>query len=138
MRLSLPWIVLALVAALAAGGACAGTQRAAAADRAGELQSGIDSSREREQSLAAAAAKLGKLERATAGEVTLLEGRVAAAQSQLDRSTALVAATRQRLANAQRRAIRLRKRLGEVRAKLRAVLVSRYRGEKPDLVTVVL
>jgi len=137
-RLPLPPIALALLIACLLAGTGATAPHARAADEAGELQSGIDSSREREQSLAAAAARLGKLEQATAREVTLLAGRVAVAQSQLDRATALVVTTRKRHATAQRRTTRLRKRLGVVRAKLRALLVSRYRGAKPDLVTVVL
>ena len=132
----LPHIAIALIAACSLAGAAA--PLVGAADRTGDLQSGIDNSRQKEQSLAAAAAQLGKLEAATGREVTLLEGRVTAAQSELDRATSLAATTRARLATAQRRAARLRKRLGVVRAKLRALLVSRYRSSKPDLVTVVL
>lgn len=130
-------IALALVACLIAG-AFTLTRQAEAADRSGQLQSDIDSRRQRERSLAAAATRLGKLERATGRDVELLQRRVAAAQAELERARALVATTTQRLVAAQRRAQRLRTRLSEVRAKLRQLLLSRYQSDRPDLVTVVL
>ena len=109
-----------------------------AADKAGELQTGIESSRDREKSLAASAARLAKLERATAREVTLLQGRVAAAQADLERATRLAAQTQRRLVVAKRRVRRLRARLSQVRVKLSGLLRERYTSDRPDLVTVVL
>ena len=66
------------------------------------------------------------------------EGRVAAAQSDLDRAVAAAEQTARDLADARARVARLRKRLGEVRAQLGANLRERYMGDTPDLVTVVL
>ena len=133
----MPRLVLAGVAACAVAVGSVAVPHARA-DKVGQVQSGIDSSRQKEKSLAAAAAKLAKLEQATAREVSLLESRVAEAQAELTRATALVATTQQRLDAARRRAERLRRRLGQVRAKLSALLASRYRGDRPDLVSVVL
>lgn len=131
-------VAFGLVVACALSCALVTASRVGATDKAGELQTGIDSSRDREKSLAAAAARLAKLERATARDVMLLQGRVAAAQADLERATTLAAQTQQRLVVAQRRVRRLRARLAQVRVKLSALLRERYASDRPDLVTVVL
>jgi len=104
----------------------------------GTLRSRIHSGRAQERALAGAAARLGALERATAREVAILSGRVAAAQAALDAAVARQQATEARLVAARARLARLRIRLGEVRVRLAQVLVSRYENGSPDLVTVVL
>ena len=104
----------------------------------GTLRDRIHSGRAHERALAGAAARLGALERATAREVAILSGRVAAAQAALDAAVARQQATEARLVAARARLARLRIRLGEVRVRLAQVLVSRYENGSPDLVTVVL
>ena len=96
------------------------------------------SGRAQERALAGAAARLGALERATAREVAILEGRVAAAQTELDAAVARQRRRQARLARRARRLARLRNRLGEVRGQLALVLRERYMGGAPDFVTVVL
>jgi len=124
---------LVLVSLLAA---CAAVP--AVASNEGRLRSRIHSGKAHERLLASAAARLGRLERATARDVAILSGRVADAQRQLDLTIARQQATAVRLRAARARVARLRVRLGEVRSQLAAVLVSRYENGAPDLVTVVL
>ena len=104
----------------------------------GQLRNSIGAGKAQEQSLAGAAARLGRLEAASAREVTILEGRVAAAQSDLNAAQAAQARTAAQLGAARARVARLRTRLGQVRARLGAVLRSSYMGGQPDLITVVL
>lgn len=124
----LPLVLVALLlAASSAGG-----------QSEGSLRDQIGKGKTAERSLAGAAARLGRLERATAREVTILEGRVSAAQADLDRAVAAAEQTARELAAARKRVARLRIRLGEVRAQLARNLRERYMGDQPDLVTVVL
>jgi peptidoglycan hydrolase CwlO-like protein len=102
------------------------------------LRGRIGSAKGREQSLAGAIARLGKLERATQRDITVLEARVADAQAQLAAAEARARATALRLQAAQARVLRLEKRLAEVRSKLSQLLVSRYENGEPDLIGVVL
>jgi len=102
------------------------------------LRSAIGAGKARERALSGAAARLGRLEAATAHEVTILEGRVAAAQSDLDAAQTLAARTEQRLAAARRRLSHLRARLAVSRAQLATLLRERYETSPPDLMTVVL
>ncbi|HWC25238.1 MAG TPA: transglycosylase family protein [Solirubrobacteraceae bacterium] len=104
----------------------------------GELRNRIDAARDRERSLAGSVARLGRLERATAREVAILERRVAAAQAELAQAERVLAATVQRRDRQRARALRLRARLGESRAQLAKLLRQRYTGGRPDIVTVVL
>jgi len=130
-------LLLALLAASAAAWAIAATP-AGGQDRAGSLRDQIEGQRGREQSLSGAAARLGRLERATGREVAILERRVAAVARELAQAQAILAQTRARRDAAQRRALRLRKRLRQSRSQLARLLRQRYAGGKPDLVTVVL
>jgi hypothetical protein len=111
---------------------------AAGGQSEGGLRNTIGKSKAAERTLAAAAAKLGRLEAATAREVTLLEGRVATAQGELDRAVAAYDQTARDLAAARARLARLRIRLGEVRVKLGNLLRERYEGDEPDLITVIV
>jgi peptidoglycan hydrolase CwlO-like protein len=121
-----------LFAALFVGAPSAGGQDE------GSLRDQISKGKRVETSLAGAAARLGRLERAVAREVGILEARVAGAQADLDRAQALADRTARELDAARARVARLRMRLGEVRTQLGANLRERYMGSKPDLVTVVL
>ncbi|HEY7076541.1 MAG TPA: transglycosylase family protein [Solirubrobacteraceae bacterium] len=110
----------------------------ALAQSPGSLQGQIDRGRAREQTLGAAVARLGRLERATAHEIAILEPRLEAAETALGRARARLAATRTRLDATRRRVIFLRGRLVHDRAQLGTLLRNRYMDGEPDLVTVVL
>jgi len=129
--------IVALAAAIAAAWAIAASP-AGGQDRANGLQNSIDRLGGREQRLSGAAARLGRLERVTARAVAILERRVAAVQRDLAEAEAVLAQTRARREAAQRRALRLRKRLKQSRAQLAELLRGRYSATPPDLVTVVL
>ncbi len=107
-------------------------------DRADTLRDQIEGQRGREQTLQGALGRLGRLERATAREVAILQRRVAAVQADLSQAEALLAGTVRRRDHERARALRLRKRLAQSRTRLAALLRQRYAGGKPDFVTVVL
>ena len=121
----MPRITSSLIAALLVAAVMAAP---AGAQSEGALRDRIGSGKQQEQTLANAAARLGQLERKVGREVTVLEGRLSEAQSELDAADARLAATESRLTEARRRVNRLRKRLAEVRAKLSGLLRERYMG----------
>jgi Transglycosylase-like domain len=131
-----PAVALALLAAIAV--AWAVTASPAGGQDANQLQNSIDNSRQHEQSLSGAAARLGRLERGAARAVGILEQRVAAVQADLTQAETMLAQTRARRFAAQQRALRLRKRLKQSRRQLSKLLRQRYTTGKPDLVTVIL
>ena len=131
-----PIIALALIAAIAAAWAIAASP-AGGQDTNG-LQNRIDRLGGREQRLSGAAARLGRLERATGRAVAILERRVAAVRQDLNEAEAVLAQTLKRRQAAQRRTLRLRKRLKQSRAQLSELLRARYSSTPPDVVTVVL
>ena len=131
-----PALLLALLAGLAAVWSLSPLP-ARGADE-GRLRGTISAGKARERTLAGAAARLARLERATAREVAILEGRLADVQGRLDAAQARLTATQDRLARERSRALRLRARLAESRALLQELLRERYMGDKPDLVSVVL
>jgi peptidoglycan hydrolase CwlO-like protein len=110
----------------------------ASAQNEGTLRDRIGSGKARERSLANSAERLGELERKATREVTILEGRLGAAQQELNEAQARLTATEVRETEARRRVTRLRKRLAEVRTKLAGLLRERYMGGRPDFVPVVL
>ncbi|MGI8624285.1 MAG: hypothetical protein ACR2NB_12585, partial [Solirubrobacteraceae bacterium] len=126
--------VLTLLAALAAGGFAV----TARGQGEGTLRGRIDAGKRQEGALAGAAARLGALERATARDVAVLEGRVSDVQAQLVAAQARAAATAIRLTAARKRAVRLRVRLAEVQGRLAKLLRERYVNGEPQIVTVVL
>jgi septal ring factor EnvC (AmiA/AmiB activator) len=125
-------LILPVVALLLCGAAYAHAQSE------GTLRGRIGGAKAREGSLAAAIARLSKLEAATQRDITVLEGRVADVQAQLGAAEARARASALALQDAQARVIRLEKRLAQVRAKLSALLLSRYKNGEPDLLGVVL
>jgi len=129
--------LLALVAAIAGAWALAANP-ADGRGSTGGLQNRIDRLGGREQRLSGAAARLGRLERATGRAVAILEGRVAAVQQDLDQAEAQLADTLTRRQAAQQRTTRLRKRLKQSRRQLAELLRQRYASAPPDVVTVVL
>jgi hypothetical protein len=130
-------VPFALLAAIAV--ACAfGAGPAGGQDSLDQLRDSIQSKHDREGRLASAASRLGRLERATAREVGILETRVAAVKRDLDAAQALLDRTEQRRDAAMARALRLRSRLAESRGQLAKLLRERYTGGQPDVLTVVL
>ena len=110
----------------------------AGAQGEGILRNRIGAGKAQERSLSSAAARLGALERRTAREVTLLQGRLSAVQAATTASEIKLADTQAKLDAARKRVTRLRKRLAGVRSKLAGLLRERYMGEQPDFMTVVL
>jgi hypothetical protein len=104
----------------------------------GSLRSKIHSGKVREQALGDAAAHLGRLERASAREVAIIEGRLADAQADLNAAQARLTTTQTKLAAERKRLARLRKRLTQSRALLTELLRQRYMATRPDIVSVVL
>jgi hypothetical protein len=131
---AIPFVLLALLATALTIDAGPAPGR----DRANTLRNQIDSQRGRERTLSGALARLGRLERATAREVAILERRVAALQADLAQAEALLADTQRRRDHERARALRLRNRLAESRVQLATLLRERYAGGEPDFVTVVL
>jgi hypothetical protein len=127
--------VLVLAALLAVGLGAAVTARGASE---GTLRSKIHSGKVREQALGDAAAHLGRLERASAREVAIIEGRLADAQANLNAAQARLTTTQTKLAAERKRLARLRKRLTQSRALLTELLRQRYMSTRPDIVSVVL
>jgi peptidoglycan hydrolase CwlO-like protein len=128
-------LAVVLLLALAAGGA--GTHLALAQDP-GTLRDHIDSQKGRERQLASAAARLGRLERATSHAVDVMAGRLAEAQGDLAAWQARLAKTQQELRVTRERLVRLRARLAESRRALATMLRQRYTANQPDVVSVVL
>ena len=126
-RLALATLLFAVLTAVPAGG-----------QSASSLRNSINAGKRTEAVLGSAAARLGRLEAAVAHDVSILEGRVADAQAELDRAQAAADRARAALAAARARVARLRIRLGQVRVRLGALLRERYESDPPDLVTVVL
>ena len=102
------------------------------------LRDSIDAQRARERTLAGNVARLAGLERSTRREVAILAKRVAAVRADLAGAEAALAATVRRRDRQRERALRLRARLKESRAKLATLLRERFTGGKPDVLTVVL
>jgi peptidoglycan hydrolase CwlO-like protein len=129
-------LVVALVLALVGAGALA---HVAAGERSpDQLRRSVDSQRARERQLASSAARLGRLERATARAVAVLSQRLAGAQADLSAWEGRLAATQARLRETRKRLARLRTRLAQARGALAAVLRRRYMSNRPDVVSVVL
>ena len=102
------------------------------------LRDRIERSRDRERALAGDAARLDRLAAGAAREVAIVQGRLAAVESDLARAEARLAATRERLFTGRRRLVRLRTRHADGRALLAAQLVSDYKADPPDIVSIVL
>jgi predicted nucleic acid-binding Zn-ribbon protein len=124
-----------LAVLLAAGLAVAVTANGASENG---LRSKIHSGKAREQALGDAAAHLARLERASAKEVAIVEGRLADAQENLDAAQARLSTTQADLKSERERLARLRKRLAQGRAVLTELLRRRYMSTRPDIVSVVL
>jgi septal ring factor EnvC (AmiA/AmiB activator) len=132
-------IVLAAIAvgaALAAGAAL--RLSPASASDIGQLNSQLGAQQARQQSLSAGISRLSRLISSLDSQISLVESREAAVRADLDRDRATLLATQTALERERARLAMLRRRLARARMVLARQLVSRYEGEEPDLVTVVL
>ena len=126
-----PALVLALVALLAVAVSAHGASESG-------LRATIHGSKAREQALGDAAAHLARLERASAKEVAIIDGRLADAQANLNASQARLTRTQGDLRGERARLARLRKRLTQGRSVLTEMLRRQYMDTRPDIVSVVL
>ena len=129
--------MIAVVLLLAVAGAGGATHLASAQDP-GTLRHHIDRQKSQERQLASAAARLGRLERATARAVDVMSTRLAQAQGDLARWEARLAETQRQLRATRERVVRLRARLAQSRRALATMLRQRYTANRPDVVSVVL
>ena len=116
----------------------AGVTHLAAAQDPGALRSHINRQKGVERQLASAAARLGRLERATSRAVAVMSTRLSETQGELARWQARLAETQRELRVTRERLVRLRARLAESRSALATMLRQRYTADKPDVVSVVL
>lgn len=130
LRLLSPLLLLAALVLVLSGRADGATE--------GGLQRSIERQKQQERALGGAAERLGRLEASAAKALAVLEGRLAAVQSELESAQLRLAATERRLKAARTRASRLEKRSETARDALAALLRARYMGDPPDLITVVL
>jgi septal ring factor EnvC (AmiA/AmiB activator) len=110
----------------------------AVAQNESSLRSKIERSREREQALAGAAARLGELAERAGREAAIVQGRLAEVEADLAGAEARLAATRERLQMGRRRLVRLQDRHADGRELLAAQLVADYKADPPDIVSLVL
>src|SRR4051794_34702800 len=99
---AIPFVLLALLATALTLDAGPAPGR----DRADSLRDQISGQRSRERTLQGSLARLGRLERATAREVAILERRVAAVQADLSQAETLLAGTVHRRDHERPRALR--------------------------------
>jgi septal ring factor EnvC (AmiA/AmiB activator) len=111
---------------------------AALAQSESSLRSKIERSRDREQALAGAAARLGELADRAGREAAIVQGRLAEVEADLASAEARLAATRERLGEGRRRLARLQRRHADGRDLLAAQLVAAYKADPPDIVSLVL
>jgi hypothetical protein len=104
----------------------------------GALRSHINRQKGVERQLASAAARLGRLERATSRAVAVMSARLSETQGELARWQARLAETQRQLRITRERLVRLRARLAQSRSALATMLRQRYTADQPDVVSVVL
>ncbi len=124
--------ILAIVLAAATAAVPAHSQESES-----QLRGRIDASRQREQALGRAVARLDALVATATRQVTLMESRLAAVRSDLDRALSELAETQRQATAARIRLLRLRARLQVSRDVLSQQLVAAYKGDSPDVISVV-
>ncbi len=129
--------VLTLAFAAIVGGWVNTAGRASAQQSRGQLQSTINTGQAHERTLSSAIARIDRLEHQTERSVSILQGRLNSAQSQLNQAETREQRTLAELNYQRRRAVLLAVRLANVRNRLAAVLRDQYENPPPDLVTVV-
>jgi septal ring factor EnvC (AmiA/AmiB activator) len=128
------------VAALAAALAAAAVVRLspASASSLDQLNSQLGAQQARQQSLSGSIGRLSSLIGSLDSQISLVESREAAVRADLDRDRSALLAAQAALTRERARLVMLRGRLARARMLLARQLVSRYEGDRPDLVTVVL
>jgi septal ring factor EnvC (AmiA/AmiB activator) len=104
----------------------------------GTLRDRIQQGKEREQALSGAIGRLDDLLAQTQREIAIVQGRLTEVEADLAAAEARLRATQERLATERRRLARLRTRLAQGRDDLSAQLVSSYKQDQPDLVSLVI
>jgi septal ring factor EnvC (AmiA/AmiB activator) len=104
----------------------------------GTLRDRIQQGKQREQALSGAIARLDDLLAQTQREIAIVQGRLTEVEADLAAAEARLRATQERLATERRRLARLRTRLAQGRDDLSAQLVSSYKQDQPDLVSLVI
>ena len=132
-------LLLGLVPLLIVAGLWATLPRgASSAPGEGELRDRIERGEARERALGGAVARLDALVARAARQTAILEGRLAAVQADLDAARGRLAQTLARERAAKRRLARLRARFRRGQAVLARQLVASFKGDRPDVVSVVL
>ena len=102
------------------------------------LRNRIDLSRAREQQLSGAVARLSDLLARTQREIGIVQARLTEVENDLATARARLAATRERLNTQRDKLGRLRERLAQYQEELAAQLVADYKGDDPDIVSMVI
>jgi peptidoglycan hydrolase CwlO-like protein len=129
--------IAALAATLAVVGALAELSPAFASS-IDQLNSQLSHQQSRQQSLSANIGGLSQLISSLDGQISLVQSRLAAVRSDLARDRAELVAAQKALARERVVLALLRRRLARAQMLLSHQLVSRYEGDRPDLVSVVL
>jgi septal ring factor EnvC (AmiA/AmiB activator) len=128
----------AAITILAAGAALGLQSNTASGASLGALHSALGQQQARQQSLASSLANLSRLIGSLDSQISLVQSREAAVQTELDHDRAQLLATHAALQREQARVIRLRAQLARARMLLSRQLLSGYESAHPDLVSVVL
>ena len=104
----------------------------------GTLRGRIQQGRERERAISGAIARLDDLLARTQREIAIVQGRLTEVEADLAAAEAKLRETQEQLATERRRLERLRKRLAEGREELADQLVSSYKQDQPDIVSLVI
>jgi septal ring factor EnvC (AmiA/AmiB activator) len=110
----------------------------ASASSLDQLNSQLGAQQARQQSLSGSISRLSTLIGSLDSEISLVQSREAAVRADLDRDRSALFAAQAALARERARLTMLRARLARAQLLLARQLVSRYEGDRPDLVTVVL
>jgi septal ring factor EnvC (AmiA/AmiB activator) len=102
------------------------------------LRGRIERGRERERQLSGAIGRLDDLLAHTQSEITIVQGRLTEVEADLAAAIAKLKATQERLRTERARLARLRRRLEAGRKDLAAQLVSSYKHDQPDIVSLVI
>jgi septal ring factor EnvC (AmiA/AmiB activator) len=102
------------------------------------LRGRIQHSREREQALSGAIARLDALLAQTQRQITIVQGRLTEVQAELVEAEARLRAAQERLATQRAKLARLRQRLEAFKRDLAAQLVASYKQDQPDIVSLVI
>jgi peptidoglycan hydrolase CwlO-like protein len=103
-----------------------------------QVRSDVRRGKAQERSLASAAQRLGRLERALTGDIAVLQRRLDSVRADLTRAQTRLGQTQGDLRVQRVRAVRLRRRLAQSRELLGRRLRELYTSSDPDLVTIVL